>query len=318
MMNDNTSLAGIATVLRIFVVSLAACAMIFVSICPAAASLFGPSGLSPEFCKQKTFRQTVVYIDDTMMRNDEKAWALDLNNRLDGSMMPGERVTVVQLSPVSGTSREIWSGCWPGYTDAQRAALEKKSHFFTSDPIRDLKAQRSFFTLDLGIALTKVYDDSTRRAATYKISTSSLPHKDIIAALASDGARFSQSTGTIRVIVYSDLAQNSQLASVFASAPSPPVNYGHELGVYFPHSVFYIYGVGSDVTGTANYLGTARTFWEQVLRLDECYCRGARFGPSHPEQNSRWGIQLSPRSGPKRRAAFWSYVAPRGRGRPLD
>ncbi len=242
------------------------CALFLAWIGPAQASLLGgSSGLNPAFCKQKTFRQTVVYIDDTMMRNGQNGWAIDLSNRLDASLVAGERVTVVQLSPTSGTSREIWSGCWPGYTTAQRVAIEKKSYFFSSNPLSDLKTQRSYFTLDLGAALTKIYADVPKKADTYKVGPSDLPHKDIIAALASDGARFAQSGKTIRVIVYSDLAQNSKLASMFTDAPSTPINYGSKLGTYFPRSLFYFYGVGSDVTDVPDYLGKARAFWGQVL-----------------------------------------------------
>lgn len=244
-------------------------AVALMSLCWASvaqASLFGGSaGLNPEFCKDKTFRQTVVYIDDTLMKTGQNSWALDLNNRLDGSLMPGERVTVVQLSPSSGTSREIWSGCWPAYTPAQRAEIEKKSYFFSSNPLRDLKDQRSYFTLDFGEALTKIYTESALKPASYKIDSSDPPTKNIIAALASDGARFNESETTIRAIVYSDLAQNSKIASVFAAPQAPAVNFGQELGVYFPHSVFYLYGAGNDVGGAGTFLGTARTFWSQVL-----------------------------------------------------
>ncbi len=242
------------------------CALFLALTGPAQASLLGgSSGLNPAFCKEKTFRQTVVYIDDTMMRSGQNGWAIDLSNRLDASLIPGEQVTVVQLSPTSGTSREIWSGCWPGYTSAQRTAIEKRSYFFSSNPLSDLKTQRSYFTLDLGAALTKIYADVPKKANNYKLGPSDLSHKDIIAALASDGARFAQSGRTIRAIVYSDLAQNSKLASVFTDAPGVPINYGSKLGIYFPHSLLYIYGVGRDVKDVPDYLGKARTFWSQVL-----------------------------------------------------
>ena len=99
-----------------------------------------------------------------------------------------------------------------------------------------------------------------------RIDAASPPEKEIIRALASDEGRFAQSQTTIRAIVYSDMAENSDLGSVFKPLPNPPENYGRKLGTYLRRSVFYAYGLGEDVGNDPGVLGDARNFWSQALR----------------------------------------------------
>ena len=130
----------------------------------SSPQLFGSPGLDTSFCKQKTFRQTVVYVDDTSIAAGDVAWAKDLANKLKATLTPGERVTVVELSPSQGTSNELWSACWPDYTAAMKAKLAKGSYFFTSNPLNGLNRQQGFFLNGFGQALTKnLHDGHTQR-----------------------------------------------------------------------------------------------------------------------------------------------------------
>src|SRR3954470_14147701 len=92
-----------------------------------AASLFGSEGLDPTWCEKPNARQTVVYIDDMMMVEGRTDWASKLATKLRATLAPGERVTVVRLSPRSGQSKEMWAGCWPGLTEADRTAAKSRS-----------------------------------------------------------------------------------------------------------------------------------------------------------------------------------------------
>ncbi len=106
-------------------------------ICSAQAQtsqLFGSTGLDPSFCKQKTFRQTVVYVDDLSIVQGQTAWAVDLEDKLRATLMPGEHVTVVELAPKSGTSQEVWTACYPDYSADEKAQIAKKTYFFTANP----------------------------------------------------------------------------------------------------------------------------------------------------------------------------------------
>ena len=231
---------------------------------PAHASLFGADGLDPAFCKTASVRQTVVYVDDMTMIDGSTGWARKLEVKLRATLSPGERLTVVRLSPASGQSSELWSGCWPGYTPGQRAALEKQSFLFSRNPLSGLGDQQKFFLGAMGQALTAIYESSRRAPDAVRIDASSPPHKEILRALASDEGRFAVSQLTIRAIVYSDLAENSDLGSAFKAAPGPS-DLGQRLGTWLRRGVFYAFGVGGDVEGDPGFAETARGFWSDAL-----------------------------------------------------
>ncbi len=173
---------------------------------------------------------------------------------------------MVRLSPGSGQSNELWSGCWPGYSDAERARIAQQTYFFSRSPLDRLGDQQKFFLQGFGGALTAIYDAAKRPASAAGFAAADAPSKQILRALASDDGRFANSRVTIRAVVYSDLAENSDLGSVFAAALTAPPDYGQRLGSYLRRSVFYAFGVGSDVRGSPGFLETARAFWGAALR----------------------------------------------------
>jgi hypothetical protein len=232
----------------------------------ARAQLFGAGGLDPRFCDQPNFRQTVVYIDDMIMVDGRTEWATKLADKLRATLAPGERVTVVRLSPANGQSSELWSGCWPDYGDAKRAILSKESYFFSRSPLAQLDEQRKFFLQGFGGALTTVYTSAKRPAANARFSANSPPGKQILRALASDEGRFANSKITIRAIIYSDMAENSDLGSVFKGPLETAPNYGQKLGSYLRRGVFYDFGVGGDVNDDSSFQETARAFWSAAIR----------------------------------------------------
>ena len=248
-------------------------AAFLLNINPHAASaaggfLGGSDGLDPAFCKSKSIRQTVVYIDDMMMSDGQTEWATKLANKLKATLIPGERVTVVRLSPATAQSHEYWSGCWPAYTPAERAKLEQGSFadFFRKSPLAQLADQQKFFTRDFGEALSAIYNKSKRSANTARIDPANPPKKEILRALSSDESRFAHSNLTIRAVIYSDLAESSDLGSIYKPLPATPENYGKKLGTYLRRSVFYIFGVGEDINGDSRLQESARGLWASALR----------------------------------------------------
>jgi hypothetical protein len=235
---------------------------------PSAAQLFGAQMLDPAYCNVSTVRQTVVYVDDMMMEQGRTDWAAKLATKLKATLAPGERTTVVQLTPANGQSSEVWSGCWPDVTDMERAEMAGETNIFSRNRLTVLKEQQAFFVRDLGIALTKIYQATERSAQATRISALSPPTKQLVRALASDEGRFSQGREdiTIRAVVYSNLAENSDLGSVLLPAPDPVINYGKKLGTYLRHSVFYIFGVGDGVYDAKGFPEAARQFWQGTLR----------------------------------------------------
>ena len=69
-------------------------------------------------------------------------------------------------------------------------------------------------------------------------------HKQLLRALASDSGRFDNADKTVRAIVYSDMAEDSDLGSVFKPL-GERVDYGDRLGASLKHGVFYAYGLGA-------------------------------------------------------------------------
>ena len=232
---------------------------------PARAQLFGAQGLDPAWCKQATLRQTVAYVDDTVMVDGQTGWALRLADKLRGSLAPGERVTVVRLSPRTGQSGEVWSGCWPNLTAAERTRAGAQTYFFEKNPVDRIADQQRFFLRDFGQALTTIYAAAKRPAEAVRVDAAHPPDKQLLRALASDGGRFAGSPNTIRAIVYSDMAENSDLGSVFHPAAAPPA-YGERLGTWLRHGVFYAYGLDLDVEGGAGVQEATRAFWSAALR----------------------------------------------------
>lgn len=232
----------------------------------AAAQLFGAEGLDPAFCKLNQVRQTVVYVDDMMMVDGETGWATRLLEKLRGSLTPGELVTVVRLSPATGRSEEEWHGCWPSLSEAARARAARGVYLFQANPASRIDTQQRFFARDFGGALTRIYTSAKRPAAEARIDAANPPHKDIVRALASDGGRFSDARLTIRAILYSDLAENSDLGSVYTPLPVPFPDLGERLGTYLRHAVFYDYGLATDIGGGEDLPERIRAFWSAAWR----------------------------------------------------
>jgi hypothetical protein len=236
-----------------------------------AGGLFGPRELDPRWCEIASPRQTVVYLDDMLMVEGKTDWALKLGTKLKATLAAGERVTVVRLSPHQGQSQEVWTGCWPSLakggneTQDDSGLLRRFEGWFTRDPKSVMEEQQGLFTGDFGEALTKVYVASKRPAEQVRIDPNRPPDKNLVRALASDEARFALSHLTTRAVIYSDMAENSDLGSVFKHPPDPPENYGKRLGTYLRRSVFYIFGVGEDIANAPGIYDATRKFWTEAL-----------------------------------------------------
>ncbi len=243
-------------------------ALVLGALLPTAAhaQLFGSEGLDPSWCKLATVRQTVVYIDDMMMVEGDTAWAPHLMDKLRATLTPGESVTVVRLSPAHGRSSEMWHGCWPSLSDEERTRDAHHIYLLQANPTTRIAEQQRFFARDFGGALTRIYLAAKRPESEQRIDADNPPQKEIIRAIASDGGRFSDATQTIRAIVYSDLAEHSDLGNVFAPIPQPFPNIGERLGTFLRHGVIYDYGLATDITGGEDVPERTRAFWSAALR----------------------------------------------------
>jgi hypothetical protein len=240
----------------------------FVSRVHAQSGVFGGTiGLDPSFCKTHNIRQTVVYIDDSILVTGHTEWALTIYNKLKATLVPGEKVSVVELSPLNGQSNEVWSGCWPAYSAEEKANLNSQTWLLKQNPVNALPDQQTYFANGFGVAAEKIEQKGARPASAVTIDPNNPPQKSILRALASDGTRYSHADSTVRAILYSDLAENSYLGSVFKPLPPDDPTYGATLGTYLRRSVFYAFGVGNDMQGGGGkILDDTRHFWQAALR----------------------------------------------------
>lgn len=246
---------------------LAALALTLCATLPAHAQLFG-GGLDKSFCLTKPVRQTVVYVDDMLMINDKTDWVQRLLGKLKASLAPGERTTVVQLSPGRGSNLEIWSGCWPAFTAEKRAEVAAGGpYLLRGNPLEGLVQQQAYFSRDFVAAVSKIYFAARRPRSSVMFTPENAPKKQILRAIASDEGRFSNSLTTVRAIVYSDMAENSDLGSIFKPLPDRSVNYATKLGTHLRKSVFYVFGVGEDVSAAPPIHDKAKAFWTNALNM---------------------------------------------------
>ena len=245
----------------------AAAASIVLQAPALAQGIFGGQDrLDPSFCKSRNLRETVVYVDDSVMVADDDGWFRTLYEKLSATLVPGERTTLVELSPVTGQSAERWSGCWPAYTAAETAKLAGETVIFSTNPLAALKQQQGLFARGIGVAVKAIEKANPRSADQVAVDPDDPPRKSLIRALASDEARYGHSHATIRAIMYSDLVENSDLGSSLKPLPSPPPNLGAKLGTYLRRSVFYVFGAGRDVRNAGAGQDNIRAFWNESLR----------------------------------------------------
>lgn len=182
-----------------------------------------------KFRGKNTERQTLVYIDQSMMKEGDTSWADRIDAKLASTLMPAESVTVMRMDADSGVVEEVWSGYWPDYTASEKEKFRKEQSgvagFFSKDPLKELPEEQQFFRNLLGGALGNIYK--------YGLGTGRSRSKKVMLALASDEDRFNKPGMVTRVIIYSDMKSTPQK---------------HKLSLDFGYSVFYVFGVDAEQT----------------------------------------------------------------------
>ena len=212
-----------------------------------------------QFCNVKSPRQTLIYIDDDIIEKDDTQWALQLINKIMTNLMPSEPVTLVKLSSELGSTEERWKACYPDITVAE---LEKRKEsigflekLLTTDASKQLKEQKTVFKAQMTGALEKILTEKSQQK-----SKSSTVKKQIIRALENDIARFDNRNGAIRVIIYSDMLENSDLISSQNSSVLEAKKLAEARKLNFQNAVFHIFGSGK----SGNIKGL-KSFWEEFI-----------------------------------------------------
>lgn len=212
-----------------------------------------------QFCNVKSFRQTLIYIDDDIIEKDDTQWALQLINKVMINLMPSESVTLIKLSSELGSTEERWKACYPDITVAE---LEKRKDsigflekLLTTDASKQLKEQKTVFKAQMTGALEKILIEKSEQ----KLKNSTVK-KQIIRALENDIARFDNRNGAIRVIIYSDMLENSDLISSLNSSALEAKKLAEARKLNFQNAVFHIFG-----SGKSGSIKGLKSFWEEFI-----------------------------------------------------
>lgn len=239
------------------------------AVCFAAApvnAMFGAGDQDySKFCEVKSPRQTIILVDDRLMIAGQTRWAESMMNILLGSLMPSEPITVVKLKAETGSSEQVWTGCFPDYSAAEKVKLDKETSILSKSWRKVLETQQATFRRDLGAALGKVYVDSQRAAGAVSIDAGTPPQKQLIRALKDATTRFDRNRGHIRAILYSDMLENSDLGNSLKTGAVDGLKMVRTVGLNFQQAVLYVFGVGSTFASSGNYADKLGVFWENVL-----------------------------------------------------
>jgi hypothetical protein len=176
------------------------------------------------------------------------------------NLMPSEPVTLVKSATESGTVQKRWKACYP---DIPVAEMEKRKQtagilekLTTADPTKQLKEQQAVFKAQMAGALDKVLAENVHETA-----ADSSAKKQIVRALENDLARFDARNGAIRVIVYSDMLENSDLINGLSAKPKEAKALADARKLNFQNAVFHVFGSGKSGSNADGL----KDFWEALI-----------------------------------------------------
>ena len=210
-------------------------------------------------------RQTVIYLDQGIIAKKDANWFRDIINKT--KFFAGERLQVVTIKDGGGVVEEAWDSCYPAFTPAEYAKRKKNDGFgsvFTGgvdDKLKgDLKSFNKWFKQALAHPLAKTRHDNTP-----SFSAGNFPQKKLVEALYYDSARMDLTNGVSRVIIFSDMVENSDLFSHKNFNPQQAADAAAKrFPTFFNHASVYAYGI--NYTNNQTELnGKLETFWKRYL-----------------------------------------------------
>jgi hypothetical protein len=261
--------------------------MLFVGA--VSANLFkNPNASLQEFCKNDSPRQTLIYLDQSIIGKDDADWFRDLQNKL--KFLPSEPIKVLMIDAGDSRVKEIWSVCYPSMSKEQYKKAKDEESVFSTGVDKQLKNASSTYKKQLNSALaaplsTTTLDNKPR----YKIG--SFPKKSIVEALYYDSGRYDLNNGITRVILFTDMVENSDHASPLTlkdkeTAKKLAQKTSERYPVDFNNSNFYVYGIGySHKNSDLNR--NLQEYWKHFLNRS-----GAHLVSYHAQLNSSSGVDL--------------------------
>ncbi|MBQ4832190.1 hypothetical protein J8L70_02955 [Pseudoalteromonas sp. MMG010] len=198
-----------------------------------------------QYCAQEGVnRQTIVYLDQSIISKTDPNWYKDILNKTH--FLPGERVQVVTINDGGSTVELVWDTCFPSYTKAvykQKKAQEGMAVVFTGGVDDQLKNDQKIFNQRIKQALAHPLAGSRHETAPH-FEASNFPNKKLVEAFYYDANRTRIDNGIARVIVFSDMIEKSDLVNHSSfNALEAATSAAERFPVFFNHASFFVYGI---------------------------------------------------------------------------
>ncbi|MEZ8106609.1 hypothetical protein [Vibrio cortegadensis] len=225
------------------------------------ASLLKTADLNKYCNYEKSQRQTIIYLDQNSIGKNDKDWFRDIINKLD--YLPSEKISIVQINDASRVE-ELFSSCYPKISEVTYKKLLKNKGFLDADPKKVLADDQKLFKGRMFGAFSKVMEAS-EHATKPSFNSQSIPKKSIVEALYYDASRTELTNGISRVIIYSDMLENSTAYSASKKPIEAAVNTSERFPVSYSNAEIYAYGVGTTTKGTDDR--SLEIFWKNYFNL---------------------------------------------------
>lgn len=216
-------------------------------------------------------RQTVIYLDQNIIAAKDPNWYKDILNKVE--YRPGEKIQFVNINNGGSTVSLIWETCHPSLTQQQLKSQKKKEGFgalFTGGVTDNLANDRKFFQKQIVKALSYPLKN-TRHETAPTYSAASFPEKKLVEAIYYDSKRLNKSDIFSRVIIFSDMIENSELFNLKSFSPAKAAkSVAKRYPMFLNYSSFQIYGI--NYTNRETKINeNIRDFWSQYLLMSGAY-----------------------------------------------
>ncbi|GGN29201.1 MULTISPECIES: hypothetical protein [Marinomonas] len=216
-------------------------------------------------------RQTVIYLDQNIIASKDPNWYKDILNKV--KYRPGEKIQFVNINNGGSTVELIWETCYPSFTQERLKQLKENEGFgslFTGGVADNLSNDQKFFDKQVIKALSYPLQ-KTRHETAPNFSSSSFPRKKLIEAFYYDSKRLNVDDIFSRVIIFSDMIENSELFKLDSFNPLEAAkSVAKRYPTFLNYSSFQIYGI--NYTNSETKINeNIRDFWSQYFLLSGAY-----------------------------------------------
>lgn len=230
----------------------------------AQGIITNPNALLESFCQYEAPRQTIIYIDQSMVSLTDENWFRDIINRID--YVPAERVNIRLIREENSRVDDVWSACHPSLSAADYAQEQSRSSIFRRGIDRTLQDAQQAYRQGLSRALAVALQGVDRQQT--PSYSNEFPRKSLVEALFYDVSAFRLEGRPTRVIMFSNLVENSEQLTPAQVLNRNPQDHAREVSARFNtnfnNAEFHVYGIGY-THSNARLDNALRDFWSLWL-----------------------------------------------------